>query len=102
MMKSYGQVTIQMKAFSSYFHRVSAVFQHFTKWNLQNLLNFDFGPFESESKDGAAFRALRRLPSTFPGLKSLEIEEAFKSFHAGYLFMVLLALKITWEGVFSA
>ena len=45
MMKSYGQVTIQMKALWSYFHRVSAVFQHFTKWNLENLLNFDFGPF---------------------------------------------------------
>lgn len=45
MMKSYGQVTIQMKAFWSYFQRVSAVFQHFTKWNLENLLNFDFGPF---------------------------------------------------------
>ena len=44
-MKSYGQVTIRMKAFWSYFHRVSAVFQHFTKWNLENSLNFDFGPF---------------------------------------------------------
>ena len=84
MMKSYGQVTIQMKAFWSYFQRVSAVFQHFTKWNLQNLLNFDFGPFESESKDGAVFRALRRLPSTFPGLKCLEIKEALKILHTGY------------------
>ena len=45
MMKSYGQVTIRMKAFWSYFHRVSAVFQHSTKWNLENVLNSDFGPF---------------------------------------------------------
>ena len=45
MTKFYGQVTIQMKALWSFVHRVSAVFQYLTKWNLENLLNFDFGPF---------------------------------------------------------
>ena len=33
------------EALWSFVHRVSAVFQYFTKWNLENLLNFDFGPF---------------------------------------------------------
>ena len=38
-MKSYG-VTIQMKPLQQYFHKVLFVSQHFTKSNLEILLNF--------------------------------------------------------------
>ena len=95
MMKSYGQVTIQMKLFGRSFTGCQLFFSILQNgiWKICCILTL--APFESESKDGAVFRALRHLPSTFPGLKSLEIKGAFKSFHAGYLFMVLLALKIT-------
>ena len=68
-------------------------------WKIRWILTL--APFERESKDSAVFRALRRLPSTFPGLKCLEIKEALKSLHTGYLFIVLLALikKLFREGV---
>ena len=61
-MKTYD-VTIQMKPLQQYFHPVLFVFQLFTKWNLEILLNF-VGNFRNEmaNVNQFIFRFLMKLP----------------------------------------